>query len=268
MRKWLILALPASAFALNIEPWFCNVYEFTFSPAYTYSRFNSVQNGDPRLKNPANIHLIGCDISIPPAPQWEVDADVEFADTPWQSMGLRSLAGQVRYLWLDDVIGDPVSLTTGLSVRGVSRHSLHDVSSPYHSNINVELTTSVGREWDRGFAWRFRIFGFGAVGMANHGYPWARAFATVEGNWHNTHRLSLFGEGYIGFGPQPIVDINHFNGYASIQHRSVDLGVQYTYVTEVWGRIILSYTRRVYAHSFPENVNFFTLRYLLPFSLF
>ena len=35
-----------------------------------------------------------------------------------------------------------------------------------------------------------------------------------------------------------------------------------------WGRITLAYTRRLYAHSFPENVNFFTIGYMLPFSLF
>jgi hypothetical protein len=267
MRKLLFL-LPTSLFALNIEPWFCNVYEFTFSPYFTYSRYRDVQNGHPQLKSPSNDYVVGCDIAVPPAPQWEVDADVEFADTPRQSMGLRSSGLQIRYLWLDDVLGDAVSLTTGVSARGVSKHSLHDVSSPYHSQANFELTTSIGREWDRGFQWRFRTYGFGAAGMGNRGYPWARAIAVVEGNQHNTHRLSLFAEGYMGFGPHKRVRTNHFDGYASIQHRNFDMGIQYTYVTEIWGRITLAYTRRLYARSFPENVNFFTIGYMLPFSLF
>ncbi len=264
----ILLSLPIPLLALNIEPWFCNVYEFTFSPSYTYSRYPDVQNGIPSLQSPSNDHLIACDIAVPPAPSWEVDADVEFADTPRQSMGLRSIGGQVRYLWLDDVMGDPVSLTTGLSLRGVSKHSVHDVSSPYHSYLNVELNASVGREWERGFHWHLRTYGFAALGMANHGYPWSRLFATIEGNFNHSHRLALFTEGYVGFGPHPVVNIDHFNGYASIQHRSIDLGLPYTYVTEVWGRITLAYTRRLYAQSFPEKVNFFTIAYMLPFSLF
>jgi len=268
MHKQILLALPISLFGLNMEPWFCNVYEFTFSPSYTYSRYRDVQNGYPQLRSVSNDHLIAFDIAVPPAPNWELDADVEFADTPRQSMGLRSLGAQVRYLWLDDVVGDPVSLTTGVSLRGVSKHSVHDVSSPYHSYLNGELSTSIGREWDSGFHWRFRTYGFGAIGMANHGYPWSRLFATVEGNLHNTHRLSLFSWGYIGFGPHKRVHVDHFKGYASVQHRNVDIGIQYTYVTEIWGRITLSYSRRVYAHSFPENVNFFLIGYMLPFSLF
>ena len=268
MLKLIVLALPVSLFGLNIEPWFCNVYEFTFSPSYTYSRYRHVQHGHPQLKNVSNDHLIACDIAVPPAPNWEVDADVEFAQTPRQSMGLRSMGGQLRYLCLDDVVGDLVSLTIGASIRGVSKHSVRDVSSPYHSYFNAELTTSMGREWDSRFHWRFRAYGFGAIGMANHGYPWSRAFATLEGNLHNTHILSLFTGGDIGFGPHKQVNVDHFHGYASIQHRSIDVGIQYTYVAEIWGRIKLAYTRRLYARSFPQNMNFFTVSYMLPFSLF
>jgi hypothetical protein len=267
MRK-LILLLPVSLCALDMEPWFCNLYEFTFTPSYTYSRYRDVQNGHPQLKGVSNDHLLRFDFTVSPSPNWEVDAEVEFADTPRQSMGLRSGALQAKYLWLDDVMGDPVSLTTGVSARGVSRHSVRDVSSPYHYYGNFEINSSVGREWDRGFDWRLRLWGFGAVGMANRGSPWARAFAMFQGNLHSAHRFGVFTEGYFGFGGQKRVNVDHFEGYAKIHHQSIDLGVEYTYVFEVWGHLSFAYTRRFFARSFPENVNFFTVRYLLPFSLF
>lgn len=267
MRK-LLLLLPISLFGLEMEPWFCNIWEFTFTPSYTYGRFHHVQNGHPRLKSPFNEHILAFDLAVPPSPNWEIDADVEFADTTRQSMGLRSGALQARYLWLDDVVGDAVSLTTGLSARGVSRHGLKDISCPYHSQANFEVNTSIGREWDCGFDWRTRVYGFGAIGMANRGYPWARAFATFEGNIQSAHRFGIFAEGFFGFGNESRVKTDHFNGYAFIRHRNIDLGLKYTYAFEIWGRLSFAYTRRLYARSFPENVNFFTVSYMLPFSLF
>ncbi|MGH2638465.1 MAG: hypothetical protein ACRDF4_04185, partial [Rhabdochlamydiaceae bacterium] len=130
LRK-LLLLFPISLLGLDRIPWFCNVWEFTFTPTYTYSRYPDVQHGIPHDQRPSNDHILSFDFSLPPSPQWQIDSEVEFADTPKQSMGLRSVAFQVRYLWLDDLLGDPVSLTTGGVIRGVSRHSLKDVSCPY-----------------------------------------------------------------------------------------------------------------------------------------
>lgn len=267
VRK-LFFLLPLSLGALEIKPWFDNLWEFNFTPSYTYSRYRDIQNGHPQLKSPSNDHLIKFDLSFSPSPYWEISADMEFADTPRQSMGFRSTALQARYLWLNDIVGDPVSLTTGVSARMVGSHSLKDVSCPYHFHANYELNTSIGREWSRGVNWDFRIFGFGAVGMANRGFPWTRALLMIEGQWQEAHRLGLFGEGYFGFGQQGRVNTDRFNGYANIHHRSLDTGVSYTYVFEVWGEISLAYTRRLFAKSFPQNVNFFTIAYRFPFSAF
>jgi len=267
LRKLLFL-LPISLFGLDRIPWFCNVWEFTFTPTYTYSRYPDVQNGVPKNQTPSHDHVLSLDLGFSPSPQWQIDSEAEFADTPRQSMGLRSIAAQARYLWLDDLLGDPVSLTTGAVLRAVTRHSIKDVSCPYHSYMNYEINTALGREWDRGFDWTFRIFGGASLGIANHGYPWTSAFWIIEGQMHHAHRLGLFVDGSLGFGHHKKVFINHFNGYASIEHRNIDAGVKYTYVFEIWGQLSLSYARRLYARSFPEKVNFFTISYMLPFSLF
>lgn len=268
MLKKALLLLPISLSALQVQPWFHEIYEFTFTPSYTYSRYRDVQNGHPQLKSASNDHLIAFDLGISPMQKWDVDADLEFADTPRQSLGFRSSALQLRYQWLDDIAGDPVSVTTGISGRGVGGHSLKDVSCPYHSYANFELNSAVGKEWDTGPFWFLRTFGFAAVGMANHGFPWMRALIDLEGNLHHTHRLGLFAEGYFGFGDKTRVHVDHFRGYSSLRHQSIDVGLKYTYAFQIWGRLSLAYTRRVFARSFPENVNFFTICYQLPFSLF
>ncbi len=263
----LLLLLPLSLLGLERMPWYCNMWEFSFTPSYTYSRYPSVQNGTPHKQSPSNDHLLAFDFAVPPTPELQLSSEIEFADTPRQSMGLRSIAAQVRYLWLDDLLGDPVSLTTGIVLRGVSGHSVRDVSSPYHSYMNYEFNTSVGREWDRGFDWRFRTYGGASIGQANHGSPWMSAFAIMEGQLHHAHRLGVIFDGYGGFGSRRSVPINHFHGYGSIAHRSIDAALKYTYVFEVWGHLSFAYTRRLYARSFPEKVNFFTISYMLPFSL-
>ncbi len=275
LRKliWLASLAPMGAYYGSLEglerlPWFRNIWEFTFTPTYTYSQYPSVQNGVPKGQQKSNDHLISFDFAVPFTSQWQMDSQVEFADTPRQSMGLRSLAFQPRYLWLDDLLGDPVSLTTGAVIRGVTHHSLKDVSSPYHSYLNFEINSALGREWNRGFDWHVRSFGGASIGIATRGFPWVSAFTGVEGQMHQAHRLGMCLEGALGFGHRKRVYFNHFNGYAFIEHRNIDVSVKYTYVFEIWGQLSCAYTRRIYAGSFPEKVNFFTFSYMLPFSLF
>lgn len=263
-----LLSFSGSLFGLAREPWFCTIWEFALTPTYTYSRYPNVQHGIPHFENPSNDQLLSFDLDVSPSPSWQIAAEVEFADTPRQAMGLRSIAFQARYLWLDDILGDPVSLTTGAVIRGVSQHSLKDVSCPYHSDINFEINTAIGREWDHGFEWKVRVFGGLSLGMANRGLPWMTGFAMLEGQIHEANRVGLFLDATTGFGGQEDVFANHFDGYASIGHRNLDIGIKYTYVFDIWGHLSFACTRRIYARSFPEQVNFFTVSYLLPFSLF
>ena len=264
---WLVL-LPLTLCALDKEPWLGNLWEFELDTAYTYSRYSKVANAKKPLKHSSNDQLIYVDFAVSPTPNSQVDIDLELANTPRRPWGFQSSGIQYRTLWLDDVIGDPVSLTTGVSLRGVNHHSLQDVSCPYHSYLNAEINVSVGKETEAVPFWNTRTFLFAALGMANRGAPWARARLAFEKNDQDRHQWELFAEGYVGFGHHRSVDIGHFDGYASIRHRSLDLGSAYRHRFTIWGTISFEYACRIYARSFPEKVNFFTVRYQLPFSLF
>jgi len=268
MRK-LLLFLPLYVGALEIDPWLGNLWEVKLTPSYTYSRYKEVENGHPQLKTSSSDHLISTGFGVTFSPTWALDIDAEFVDTPRQSMGYRSLGYQLRYEWSNDIAGDWSTLTTGFNVRGVSRHSLKDVSCPYHSDINFELTGVLGKEWSRGGPdWKVRAFGFAALGIANHGSPWMRFVFSLEGNEWNKHRLRLFLLGYFGLGSIQQVDTRDFCGYAFIHHQSLDGGVRYTYTFNIWGHLDFAYARRLYAHTFPKNVNSFTFSYTLPFCFF
>ena len=269
MHKWLLL-LPISLCALEVQPWFREEWEFNFDSSFTYSRYRDVQGAHPQLKATSNDHVLAFDLGVATSETWAFDVDIEFADTPRQKMGLRSSAFQLRYQWLDDIPGDPVTLITGASIRGVSGHSLKDVSCPYHYYANYELSFTLGKEWYQQLDphWMIRAYLTAAAGIANRGAPWANFLAVLEGHPGPAHRLGLFGMSYLGFGSHIHIDVDHFHGYASIRHRSIDVGATYAYVFEDWGTLRFAYTRRVFARLFPENVNFFTVSYSLPFTFF
>jgi hypothetical protein len=153
-------------------------------------------------------------------------------------------------------------------MRGAPHASLRDISCPYHSYANFELNSAIGKEWEQWDKWIARTYGLVGVGMASRGFPWIRTLLVGEGNYQDRFQGQFFVLGYFGTGDRRKVNINHFNGYAFIKHRSIDLGVNLRYLFDLWGSISLEYMYRVYARSYPEHVNSIMISYRLPFSLF
>jgi hypothetical protein len=87
-------------------------------------------------------------------------------------------------------------------------------------------------------------------------------------NLHDTHRFTLFADADVGFGNKQHVNVKRFSGWGKFQHQSIDLGLCYGYKIGVYGVLTASYAHRVFAHNFPEHVNFFTIDYNIPFSMF
>jgi hypothetical protein len=266
MRKLLFLLLPLMGSALEVQPWFGDCLEFHFLGSYAYSFFDKVENGKPQLEHTfqSNVAYLGLDFS--PTPEWSIDTDIQLADTTQQKFNFRTIALQGRYLWLDDIIGDRVSLATGASARFTNTDSLRDVSCPSHANFDFELNFSMGKEFDVSECWAWRFWGFGALGHANKGSPWVRAILALETNYDDQHKVAFLAEGSNGYGRHSTVLIDDFDGYAKIRQKSIDIGVRYGYRIGVWGTLRFSYMRRVLAKSCPEQVNDFIFSYLLPFS--
>lgn len=265
--KWknFFLFLPIVASALEVEPWFSEVYEFHFDGTFAYSRFNSVQGARPAISSPYNVFLIYSGLEFSSSPQWCVDGDVQLADTSRTDFHFRSCAIQFRYLWLDDIVGDPVSFATGGSLRVTSDRALHDISCPSHSNIDFEIHFSMGKEFDFSDCWEWRFWCFGALGQANVGSPWVRGIAAIAANIDDRHRWDLLALGSNGYGRHPHLNPDDFHGYAKIRQKSIDIGIRYGYRLGIWGTLRFEYDRRVLAKACPQNVNNFVVSYLLPF---
>lgn len=262
-----LLILASPSWALETKPWFGNPYEFELQSAFTYYRFHEVEGASRQLSAPSNTRVILLDLGLT-LPQFDFQMEGEFAKTNSINWALRSAAFQGRFQMLDDISGDPVSVVLGLNIRGAPHRLLRDVSTPYASEFNLEMTGSIGKEWSSAGKWTMRTYGFAAVGIANRGYPWTRELFVWQYNLQDTHRFTLFADGDFGFGNKQHVNVKHFNGWAKFQHQSIDLGIAYGYKISVYGLLSATYAHRIFAHNFPERVNFFTLSYCLPFSLF
>lgn len=263
----LLLTSLSTLGALEQRPWFGNPFEWIFKADYTYYRFSDVDNSICPLSSPSDNHLVRLDMLFSP-PSWNTTAEAELIESPFQPFSWRSFALQAEKQWLDDIAGDPFSFATGANIRAVSTKSLRDVGCPYHANGNLELTASLGKEWSQGVFWTNRIYGVGAVGFGNRGSPWFRGLVSYGYNREDRHRLRLWAETYLGTGSQKEIDIDNFDGYGKIAHRSIDVGIGYAYFLRIWGSFHFEYARTVFARSFPERTNFFTFRYELPFSPF
>lgn len=262
----LILLLPFSLMALETQPYLGDIYEFYFLSKYTYSNFRKVQGAIDQLTKTDQDHLVYFDLAFCPSMQWGIDFDLELTETPRQSFGFRSAAFQLRYLWLDDIIGDPITLTSGANIRATSSDSLRDVSTPYHSNVDIEGNIAIGKEFSKLEYWRFRIWGYGAVGIANQGSPWFKGLITFEGNSKDVAQWALFVETMHSYGNRTYIDIADFYGYGRIRQKNIDIGARMGFKMSAYGTLSFEYRRRVFAKRFPKNVNFFSVSYLLPFS--
>ncbi|GAB4191352.1 MAG: hypothetical protein Tsb0015_13150 [Simkaniaceae bacterium] len=269
-RSWklVFLLLPFSLSAFEIKPWYPTIYQFEFRPSFTVQHYPQVDNAVNPKNYSSTDEILTLNLGIPFTPNWDIQIETELDNTKKRSFGLLSGGLQLRYQLLDDISGDPFSLTVGMSYRGVPYNRLEDVSTPYHFVSNFEVHSAIGKELARRSTWIFRTFAFLGAGIANKGSPWLRPLVSFETNIQDRHQIELFAEGYFGFGDQSKVNIRRFSGYQNIEHRSIDGAIVYRRIFAIWGSLEFQFLRRLYAHSYPERLNAFTVTYRLPFSIF
>ena len=262
----LALLFPVLAATLEVQPWFGCVYELHLLADYSYSHFDKVQGGVPALTKPFTVNLgyLGLDVTL--SPQWAIDIDAQLAESSEQIFNFRTAAAQARYLWLDDLVGDGLTLSTGFNFRGTPSYALRDISCPSRTNVDFEVNTSVGKEFEANPQWLFRIWGYGAIGQGIKGSPWVRAIAAIETNLFETHKLGVFAEGVNGFGRHTHLSTKHFNGYSRVRYKAIDLSFRYGLRLGVWGTLRAEYTQRFLAKAYPQDLYTWSVSYLLPFS--
>lgn len=272
LHSWLFgcllaLHLPGSLHAIDLKPWFGNAFEFEVRPAYVYQNFNKVNTAVGNLSYPSNDHFASLDVGIAIFGNWNAQIQVIGAQTRAHSFNFDSALVMGQYLWMDDVIGDPVSLTTGITLCQATTISLHDLGSFHHGKFEGELHVAMGQEATCRNTWSSRWWIIGALGLADVGSPWWRLDGAAEMQICNGQFVEAGAYSLWGLGHSPLTSLVGFQGYGPINHGSVDAGLSYTYRFDIWGSLKVGYRRRLYARNFPEKVNYLIIEYFYPFGI-
>ena len=252
--------------ALEEQPWFYPPWQFHVKGIVDVNFFQSVDNG----YNPFDYHSTNEQVTLGflvPFRKGDFEIELELENTSKYTFGVESAAFQMRRSILDDIVGDWISFDIGGNVRAVPGQRLSDVAVPYHNLWNFEFVTALGREWSKQGEWWLRSFVSAAVGQANRGYPWFKANFDIQGKAFNAYVVEAFFRSYFGIGHYTLINVDTFNnGYGMFKHQNVDVGITFSFLFKVMGKLKFLYAHRFYARTFPTDYNEFQLSWDVPFS--
>lgn len=254
--------------AVDYKPWFGRVFEVNARGDVIMQAYNHVDahHGSKKRNEFDTFFDLSASMAL-----WEtIAAELEvIALQSRHRSGMDAIRFTGRYLWMNDVIGDPVSLTTGITLSSIFPPVRKNIASFDHGGFAGEAHIAVGREVSCMQFWTSRVWGVFAVGLADVGSPWLRGNIGWEHNWWDRHRVELFADTIWGLGGDSL-NLYDFDGYGRVQYQAVDLGVRYGYQTDCGLRLSIGYGYRVYGRNGPQRVNFALVRldYPLPITAF
>lgn len=255
----------SQASATEYQPWLSNLFEFEWRNSLLYQGYRSIASGSEIQREHADDLFMDASIANT-IPDIGLEIELRAASTRKQRGDIDQVKVTGRYIWLNDVEGDPLSVASGVSLIQAFRHSVKDISSFHHGKGECELFLSVGKETARKDYWDSRWWAVGAIGIADQGSPWLRLNMVYEKRWFVLHELRGFVNTLWGLGGHRLHRFR-FDGYGPVQHQSVDLGLRYTYELEFFGSASLEYTYRVYGRNFPVHASCVLARLFYTFGL-
>jgi len=251
--------------ATEFMPWLGDPYVIEGRADLIVEAYESLNGKHGKSHRPACDFFLDAGASFTPDGEWSAELEAVLADTRHRSFGFDSLLLTGRHLFFNDIVGDPVSLSAGLTIIQAFKPAWHDISVFHHGGIACEGHVSVGKELSCQQFWTSRLWGVAAIGVGDVGSPWLRGDITWEHNWWDVHQLSLFAHTIWGLGGNTLNLSERFKGYGSLHHQSVDVGFRYTYGFEYGIAAHLDYAYRVFARNCPKNANFISVGLFYPF---
>lgn len=252
--------------AIDYKPWYGRIFEIDASADILMQGFTHVDTKHGSGKHSEFDAFIDLSASMEVWDGIAAQLEVIAAQTREHHFNMDAIRLTGKYQWLNDIIGDPVSLSTGLTLSTIFPACRRNLATFDHGGIGCEGHIAVGREVSCMQFWTSRLWGVFAMGIADVGSPWLRANFAWEHNWWDRHRLELAADTIWGLGRNGL-DLHHFHGYGPVQYQAVDLALRYNYQFDCGLVLGAGYGYRVYARYAPENVNFVMLRIMYPFGL-
>ena len=263
---WFLLSF-SQGFATEYQPWLGNWYEFECRSSLLYQEYPKLSTGDGTIKRDEQDLFLNVSLAnARPDPDMGFELEFRQAGTWKQKGDLDQIKFTSRLVLRDDVAGDPLSVTIGLSYTQAFKHSLQDVSSFHHGYYEGEGFISIGQEKADETIWESRWWSLFSLGVAERGSPWCRVWLNYEKRFLEKHEVQVSCRSLWGFGNRSLCE-KKFNGYGSVHHQSIDLGLRYTYLLEFYGSLSIEYAYRVYGKNFPVQTNCVFVQYLATFGL-
>lgn len=255
--------LPIFGDIFELRPWYRPYVQLHGILDYRFQSYRSVNASHTHGRYSSNDHFVDCTLSFAKEP-FSYQLEMEFANTKKRNFDWDHISAMGRYLWLNDDIGEPFSLVTGLTLSRAWREAVNDISSFHHGRNELFFHVSLGKQEIKGSQWLSRWWAMWGIGIADRWTPWIEALAAYEWNRCEPHQFSLYINTLWGCGNRKL-KVHDFGGYGPIAHRSIDVGFRYIYEFDCYGVITIGYARRLYAHNFPDNTNILTFSYVYPF---
>jgi hypothetical protein len=247
------LLFAPSLFAFEKAPWLGNVYEFQ-----SREQVETVVQGSKGQRLQAGLLYTASEVL-------EMEGVGELSRTSSRHFDFDSLGGNLKYLFFNDVLGDPVSLLGGFDVRGTSSKVLHDRIFIHHGPLEACLHLSVGKEFGFFQNGYFRTWLYAGCSDAVKSSPWANLEAHLEMLIEEQHKCDLFLMFEKGF--SSCQSHSHFSSYGHVRYSFLDLGIKYSYTIASFGSIELQLKSRLLREGCPKRLTSLSLDFLYPFAL-
>ncbi len=198
-------------FSTEYTPWFGPVLEVEGRALGMVQVYPSVDSKNRRHhKHGACNEFIALSGSMAIYEDLAFEIESLFANTGHHDSHVDSVSATGRYRFLNDIVGDFVSLSVGVKIEEVFKPARHDIALFHHGQAALETHLALGKEFSCLQFWSSRISALTAFGIGSVGSPWVKGGAMWQWNYFDQHEvhlslLSLFGLGH------KRLNVRHFN---------------------------------------------------------
>lgn len=253
--------------ATQLDPWHGMTYDIDLRGTCLLQQFERLDTGCGTVKRPEFDAFYELSALMVAQEALTVEMELSASDTRHRLFGLNAFRLTGRYFFLNDVVGDPVSVAAGLTVSKIFHAARRNIATFDHGGIACEGHVAVGKELSCEQFWTSRAWAVLGFGVADVGSPWLRANLAWEKNWWERHQLKVFTETLWGFAGNDLNLSHPFHGYGSINYQAVEVGLRYGFRFNNDALLSVGYAYRVYGRNCPKDVNLLKLEICSPFSL-
>lgn len=252
--------------ALQKQPWLGNWLEFEASIYQTHSQSRSVDTANGSKHKFLHAERTTASIEFMPLVDFSTELELDVAKTQKEAFGFEAIKASCRYRLLNDLTGDPVTLTAGLVTSLSTPTRVRDLSSQSHGVFEVEARLSLGREFaihDKSY---YKAWGLAKTGIASSGAPWIGLEAHFGPVIHEQHYLDLFFRAEKGLSSHKLHHLSDFHSWSRIGYQFEEVGLSYALKDVPLGTFYIEATKRLHASLCPKHTWSLRLGVDIPFS--